>query len=292
MRTIVLACLVACTGSAPGNGQSHEDAAGSASPGNDAPAAAIDAPQGRDLSTDRTKFFGASRCAAANVALCEDFESGTLDPGTWQTVGTAPVIDTAQAARGTHALHIHMTTNGASYIKETKTFPALKGNYFGRAFVYFTHVPVVSGAFTYSHWTIAASSTSIGEIRISGQLQNGKNLFGVGTDSGGNAAGTGDWTNSDKDPAGSPRTVPTGEWMCLEWQHDSTDDVTHVWWDDVAHPSLDTTATMHGGNTNPYDLPDITAAWFGWQEYQASTEDFELWVDEIAVDSARIGCVI
>ncbi|MFT3692682.1 MAG: hypothetical protein QM831_06050 [Kofleriaceae bacterium] len=290
MRAWIFACLVACTGSAPGD-QNHpsDSAAGSA----DAPASqSIDAPAGRDLSTDRTKFFGASRCADANVMLCEDFESGTLDTGTWQTVGTAPVIDTVQAARGTHALHVHLNANGASYIKETKTFPALKGNYYGRAFVYFAHLPVVSGAFTYSHWTILASTTSIGEIRISGQMQNGKNLFGVGTDSGNNMAGTGDWTNSDADPNNQPRAVPTGEWECLEWQHDSTNNVTHVWWDDVAHPSLDTTASDHGGNTNPYDIPDITAAWFGWQEYQTSTEEFEMWVDEIAVDKDRIGCVI
>ncbi|HEY0250109.1 MAG TPA: hypothetical protein VGC41_01230, partial [Kofleriaceae bacterium] len=247
MRAILLVCA-ACTGSAPA---SLVDAARDSAVVADA---TIDAPAGRDLSTDRAKFFGTSRCAGANVALCEDFESGALDTATWQTVGTPPAIDTTMAARGTHALHVHLTANGASYIKETKTFPALKGNYFGRAFVNFAHLPVTSGAYVYSHWTIFASTTSVGEIRLSGQLQNTKNLFGVGTDSGTNmTTGTGDWTNSDADDG--PRAVPTGEWMCLEWQHDSAYDVTHVWWDGVAHPSLDTTSAKHGGNTNPFDIP-------------------------------------
>ena len=284
MRTVVLLALVGCAGNQPA---SVGDAPAVGSDG----AVAIDAPAGRDLSTDRTKFFGASRCAAANVALCEDFESGTLDSTTWKVSGTAPVIDTVQAARGSHALHVHLTANGASYIKETKTFPALAGGYYGRAFIYFAHLPTTA-SMTYAHWTAFASTTSIGEIRVSGQLQNGKNLWGVGTDSGSNAGGTGDWTNSDNDPVGSPRAVPTGEWMCIEWQHDSTNDVTKLWWDATEHPSLATTATMHGGNSNPYALPDLTAAWFGWQEYQTSTEEFELWVDEIAVDAQRIGCVI
>ena len=32
--------------------------------------------------------------------------------------------------------------------------------------------------------------------------------------------------------------------------------------------------------------------WFGWAEYQPATQTFEMWIDEIAVDSSRIGCVL
>jgi len=274
-----LVLLAACNGSSPAK---PADALA------DVPVA-IDSPAGRDLSADRSKFFGASRCASAGVMLCDDFESGTLDPR-WKIVGTPPVIDTLQAARGSHALHVHLNANGPSYIKETQTFPALAGNYYARAFIYFTHLPTTG--MTYAHWTAFASTTSIGEIRISGQYQNGVNRFGVGTDSGSNPGGTGDWTTNDNDPAGAPRAVPIGEWACIEWQHDSANDVTRFWWDATEHPSLMTTASKHGGNTNPYLIPDITAAWFGWQEYQTSTQEFELWVDEIAIDAQRIGCVI
>lgn len=281
---VALAFALGCSGDKP------NDVPADTSVGGDGAAHdAATADAGRDLSTDRGLFFGASRCAAANVALCEDFESGTL-AARWQTVGTAPVIDTVQAARGTHALHIDLHANGPSYIKETTTFPALAGGYYARAFIYFTHMPTTG--MTYAHWTAFASSTSIGEIRLSGQYQNGKNLWGVGTDSGMNASGTGDWTTNDNDPANAPRTIPIGEWMCVEWQHDSANDTTRVWWDGVEHPSLATSATHHGGNTNPFAIPDITAAWFGWQEYQTSTQEFELWIDELAIDSQRIGCVI
>ena len=44
---------------------------------------------------------------------------------------------------------------------------------------------------------------------MSGQLQNGKNLFGVGTDNR-TDGGTGDWTNSDDDPRGSRRPFRIG----------------------------------------------------------------------------------
>jgi hypothetical protein len=255
-------------------------------------------PGPRSLSTDRAMFFGASRCAAAKVHLCEDFESGTLDAATWTVRGTKPVIDDLQKARGGKALHVTMMGNGLSAISEKKTFPAANNTYYGRAFVYFASAPTpdTMAGFTYSHWTIiAATGTQVaGEIRVGGQLQNGRNLWGVGTDNRTDANGTGDWTNSDKDPGGKPVAVPTGQWMCIEWMHKGDTNETRFWWDGVEHPSLYTMPTTpHGGNpSQPFILPQFSAVWLGWQEYQMATEKFELWLDEIAIDKDRIGCVI
>ncbi len=297
MRELLLVVMVAaCEGSVPSNGASTDSGSTDGATVRDA-AATADA--GRNFGTDRTQFFGASRCASLGAMLCEDFETGTLDTTLWSIVGTPPVIDTVEAARGTHALHIHMlpsgsstTANGASYIKNTKLFPALEAGYYARAFIYFTHLPAGTD---YAHWTAFASSTSLGEIRLSGQYQNSKSLWGAGTDSGSNTTtGTGDWTTNDNDPPNNPRAVPTGEWQCIEWHHDAANDTTTFWWDGTEHASLDTTTAKHGGNANPYAIPDITAVWFGWQEYQPrvnSPQEYEAWVDEIAVDSQRIGCV-
>jgi hypothetical protein len=252
----------------------------------------------RDLSANRAAFFGASRCAAAHVQLCEDFESGQLDPATWQVTGQTPTIDDQQAARGTRALHISVGGKGSSTIAETRTFPAPDDTYFGRLFVYFKSLPVPASGFDYSHWTfIAASGTGVtGEVRVSGQMQNGVNLFGVGTDSLTDPSGTGDWTNPDTDPGpyGTPSPVPTGSWLCIEWMHDGAHNQTRFWWDGVEHPSLATTpSTPHQGNAGvPFTLPSFTTLWVGWYEYQPTTQPFELWIDEVAIDYARIGCVI
>jgi hypothetical protein len=252
---------------------------------------------GRDFSTDRTTFFGATRCAQAHVQLCEDFESGTLDTATWTTIGgTKPVIDGMQKARGNQALHLTIAGNGESAIRESKTFPAPNDTYYGRVFVYFKSLPTPATGFTYSHWTmIAATGSGVsGEIRVSGQMQNGMSYWGVGTDSGTDPTGTGDWTNSDKDPNGKPAPVPTGQWLCIEWMHKGDTNETRFWWDGVEHPSLYTQPTTpHGGNAKtPFTLPQFKNVWLGWAEYQPTTEPFELWLDEIAIDTARIGCVL
>jgi hypothetical protein len=270
-----------------------------AAPGTDGAAPGTDSgtSAARDLSTDRNKFFGASRCAGSGLLLCEDFESGSVDKNVWTVVGQQPTVDAVQAARGTKALHISVTGNGASYLKEQKTFPAPNNTYWGRAFVYFNQIPKPDpdAGFTYAHWTFAAASgTGVkGEIRLSGQLQSPGNIFGVGTDSTPAEAGTGDWTTSDNDPAGSPKVVPTKSWLCIEWLHSGQTNETRFFWDAAEHTSLHTTSTKHGGNqANPYIMPTFTNAWVGWQEYQATAEPFEMWVDEIAIDGARIGCVM
>jgi len=244
----------------------------------------------RPLGTNRTDFFGPSRCAAAGVDLCEDFESGAIDKGIWEITGN-PTVDGTQAARGQKALHVLIDGNGAEYIREKKTFPEPNDTYWGRIFVYFATLP--DAPMTYAHWTfIAASGTGVdGEIRVSGQLQNGENAFGVGTDNRSQPTGTGDWTTSDKDPGDKP--VPLNRWLCVEWMHSGSIDETRLFVDGVEHPSLHTTPTQSGSTTGqPYLLPDFTNVWVGWQEYQPSTETFELWIDEVAIDGARIGCVI
>ncbi len=260
--------------------------------------AAADASEGdggRNFTTDRATFFGDSRCADAGVQLCEDFESGMIKPSIWTVNGTMPVVDTMQHARGTHALHITQNGNGLSYIIEKTTFPAVNNTYYGRVFVYFKSLPFTTtdGGMPYAHWTmVAGSGTGVtGEVRLSGQLVNKRNTWGVGTDNQ-TASGTGDWTNGDDDPPGNPTAIPQNQWMCIEWMHKGDTSETQFWWDGTLHPSLSTTSSMHGGNNNPFLLPKFTQVWIGWQEYQDSTERFEMWIDEIAIDSQRIGCAL
>ncbi|HEX2869660.1 MAG TPA: hypothetical protein VHP33_00360 [Polyangiaceae bacterium] len=258
----------------------------------------------RDFSTNRDAFFGASRCATAGVQLCEDFESGTLDTATWKTGGTAPTIDELQAARGKKALHVKQG-QGNSQIRTGKPFPAMNGRYWGRAFVYLNAMPHYSNeadSLSYSHWTVIAATGAkvAGEVRIGGQLQKRYqnatplNFWGVGTDNRNEPEGSGDWTNADDDPKGAAKPVAEKQWSCVEWMGDHMTDETKFFLDGVEHPSLSTTlTTKHGGNPDkPFYLPEFNAIWFGWAEYQPTTQQFELWFDEIAIDSERIGCVL
>jgi len=232
-------------------------------------------------------FFGDSRCTP-DLLLCEDFEAASLDTTRWQiqSSGANPVIDDTRAARGMRSVHFATDDNGLSLIHTTEPFPVANNRYYGRLFVWFDSMPTAP---EWAHWTIAASETDADdtEIRVGGQYDNTINRFGVGTDHG----PTGDWTNLDEDP-GDP--VPVRTWVCVEWLHDGAADVTDFWWDGVARPSLHTTATDHGGSSSAeYLMPDIDSMFVGWWLYQAGTvpDHFDVWIDEVAIDDERIGCV-
>jgi hypothetical protein len=132
-----------------------------------------------------------------------------------------------------------------------------------------------------------------GEIRVGGQFNpfEDKNFFGVGTDGG----ATGDWTNLDDDPAGNANAVTVQDWVCIEWMHKGDTNETRFYWDAVEHASLYTSATDHGGNQSAqYILPTFSSVWVGWWLYQGGTnpDQYDVWIDEVAIDGARIGCVL
>ena len=244
----------------------------------------------RAYSTDPGTFFGSSRCASLHAQLCEDFESG--NPGDkpsatlWTTSGDA-TLDTSQFARGKQALHLHLVNQAWATIMETKTFPEANNHFFGRLFFRASAIPTTNPSA--AHWTlVAGAGNNTPEIREGGI--SGK--WGTGTDNRVDG-GTGDWTNADNDPAGKAAPVPSNAWACIEWEYDGSKNETRFWWDGVEHPSMHTTATMHGGDqTVPYLLPQFTKVTIGWMLYQApvSPTTFDVWIDEIAVDAERIGC--
>ncbi|MFZ6184543.1 hypothetical protein [Nannocystis pusilla] len=245
----------------------------------------------RDYSSDRTKFFGDPRCDGADVLLCDSFEDGAIDLGKWQVTGTV-TIDSQHAARGESAAHVHTEGNGFSYLREVVTFPAPNNTYYGRMFVWIDAVPIAPD---WAHWTLvgAIGSGEPGEIRVGGQYNPfaGKNLFGVGSDGG----PTGDWTRLDGDPRDNPTAVVVQDWVCLEWLHDGANNETKFWWDATEHPSLATTATSHGGDQNAdYVMPQFESAWVGWWLYQGNPNPnhYDVWIDEVAIDGVRIGCIL
>jgi hypothetical protein len=236
-------------------------------------------------------FFGASRCSAA-LLLCDGFEAAAIDKSVWQTKFTAPTLDSTRAARGSQSLHFSTSATGSSGIETSKIFPTAKNAYYGRMFVYFDALPTSP---QWAHWTIAgAKGTSVaGEIRVGGQFDGKINRFGVGSDGG----PTGDWTNLDADPqSGGSTQVPEDRWLCVEWLHDGAADESRFFLDGVEHPSLHTNRDVkHGGTASAkYDLPDMTAVWVGFWNYdQGKTvvpSHFDVWIDEVAFDDERIGC--
>jgi hypothetical protein len=240
---------------------------------------------GRSYSTDPTTFFGDSRCTS-DLDFCEDFEEASLNTQRWRIQSGAgdPAVETVRAARGMRSVHFHTEDNGLALLHTTEPFPVPNNRYYGRLFVWFDSMPTAP---EWALWAIAASRTDEdeSESRIGGQYDNTINRFGIST----NYGPTGDWTRLDEDP-GDP--VPLRTWVCVEWLHDGQNDVTDLWWDGVPRPSLHTTATDHGGASGEYRLANTDSMFIGFWVFQAMTvpDHFDVWIDEVATDTERIGC--
>lgn len=284
--------------------QPAEDAA---APGGPADAGSMVPPvgAGRDLSTDKGKFLGAARCDKAGALFCDDFESQAAgaQPGPAWTYPFAykPTIDTTRAARGTKSLKFSVNSNTPAQIEETETFPAANNTIFGRMFVWMAALPSSPSAL--AHYTLVAGrgTGSMNEMRLDGWYlnQTKQSRYGVGSD--GPLGDTdGDGKDDDDwhiDGTESQSLVRATEWTCLEWQFKGDTNETRIWIDGVEQSSLHTTtdAYYNGGkfSNRSYVHPQYTALRIGWWVYHADAtpSPFELWIDEVAVDKDRIGCV-
>jgi hypothetical protein len=212
---------------------------------------------------------GASRCAAGNFLLCEDFENG-IDATKWgvsRPGGSTLMVDTVRPARGGRSLHLKHTGLGGPNIIQRKIFPIAGNSFYMRMFVWFVN-PVMGGHFSLAQGQGSGSSDV---ARFGGISQR----LGVGSDGG----PSGDWTDTDN------VVLPSGKWLCLEWRYDGPQNMFQGWWDDVERTRLHTGVTRHAA----YRMPTFSSVWFGWVLYNVS-QTMEMFIDEIAIDTKPIGC--
>ncbi len=137
------------------------------------------------------------------------------------------------------------------------------------------------GTASSTHWTIdkrAATAT------IDATHKRGRNALHLNTVDNGM---TGDWTNWQA-------TVPTaaGKWTCYEWQVKTDNNVIEVWIDGVAKPEMGVSTKNHSSSTADFVLPVFNQIKIGWQLYQggATPNQYNLWLDDIALTTQRVGC--
>jgi hypothetical protein len=263
---------------APDAGHLEEPGASDAGP-SDAPAAG-----------DATAPGGPS--PPCRFALCEGFETyqdGDLpDPALWAQKTTKATVDSVRAARGTKALHIPPLIHDSVYIRETRTFPALGKAFYGRVFLWVEKQPLEKPANLY-HWTMIESSEmpddSGKQVRLGGHIE---------------ASLPGNWLRfnyethapamphetglSDKTAIVAPRI-----WNCIEFYFNMDTQEARIWLNGTERPMLHWLNSMPGKPLFHFPT-EIKSLSFGWTEYQPPQTPWEVWLDEIAVDSQRIGC--
>ena len=241
--------------------------------------------------------------------FCEGFESDqpgqAPDPARWaQDVGP-DVVDGTQPHGGRLALHVPPNTGGtcadvpgspvklcstARFIRISDAIPtAVRQRFYGRVWFYVGRQPTEGHGQDY-HWTLleAGAGTSYYgglAVRLGGHLDGrGVNWLRFHLETQMLSDPNHETGLSDLQAVIKPRT-----WTCIEWFYDGPASEAMFWMDGQERPALHWKGPTAGRPqwTFPTEWKSIA---FGWREYQATQTPWEVFVDDIALDSKRIGC--
>jgi hypothetical protein len=232
----------------------------------------------------------ASRCTGSPYVVCEDFEStaeGAIPGGNWSLPGTnygvgTVVVASDYAARGSHSLKVTIPTGGSSaeHYLQLKNLGPLANGHFGRIF-FRAQSPTTT---PFVHWDlILGAGPYMGQNR---RIRWGVTGSGVGTSSG-------NWSwiyNIEQGDTGTGSSVHpvANAWMCVEWQWDAANQMVRFYFDDAEVPAFHLDTKLPNGTA--LQVPTFSTLSFGLAKYQATNADLVFWIDEIALDTQRIGC--
>ncbi len=251
---------------------------------------------GVDGGADGGMGLDASAGECTGDIICDDFESNSLGaaPANWQVVvdppdaGTVSVDDT-HTFSGARAVHFNLpvASPGAYSTPHVQILGQISpptNEFFGRIMVWINpsnptghHWNLIEG------WGYTPGNTSHGlsdqEMYEYGGVCNPNGSLGAA------------YLNATTDCCQqSNQPVPVSYWACVEWQFDGVNSEYHFWLDGQAIDALTVTAspTQCGGVWNAPAFERVDLGWGSGGPNAAETQD--MWIDDVAIDSTRIGC--
>ena len=250
-------------------------------------------------------LFPIMQVRAVPPVFVDDFEShpaGQLPGSPWKEEtyksGAVIVVDGVRAFSGKQALHV-LTPAGAKYrrgylaIHLGGPLPALQSGMFGRAMVWLDAAPEALPGARPVHWTLLQ-----GEGRSANDRYNA--IYRLGLEQ---CGGTQLMANFETTPPVSTdcrqqshARLPVRRWSCVEWHLDIASQTLEFWLDEkpvTAVIQRATAAQACRGNDLQGEWrapPRFDSLYLGFERYADSANDQNLWIDDVALSKARVGC--
>ena len=235
----------------------------------------------------------------------DDFEkhaAGRMPGAPWKEEtyesGAVVVVDGRHAFSGRQAMHVR-APRGANYrrgyvaIHLAGPLPQLQSGMYGRAMVWLDAAPVPLSEAGAVQWTLLQ-----GEGRSSDDRYNA--IYRLGLDG---ERGTRLMANYETTPPvttdckqRSDRTLPVRRWACVEWRMEVATQEMEFWLDGapVTHvkqrapqPAACKGDDLQGEWRAP---PRFDSLYMGFERYADSANDQDLWIDDVVLSRARVGC--
>jgi hypothetical protein len=227
---------------------------------------------------------------ACSSAFCEDFESGQIDPATWTvqtSAGNTVMVQRAKAAHGQYAAQFHSPGIAKSYdfIIASNVPPQLRGHHYGRAYV------LVDPKLPVGHTGLMFAGSSgfprLKYLEVAG-VRGGWMLAYIAL-AGAPTGETDDRVGCDANSmCVSSIQMPVGVWTCIEWEFNDQPDLVGLT-DDGAMIATDS-PILFGGKTSDL-VGGFTDFGFGFYEWHPDNFAFDVYYDDIALDTKPVGCL-
>jgi hypothetical protein len=231
--------------------------------------------------------------AQSKPVFTENFESGKIDPAVWdqRVAGTATIaVEPADGAHGKYALHVHypdMAAASYAFVVATHLPDSVRTHFFGRAYMKITptlgttHDPLIFAG--EPGWQLSKFD-EIGASRgkIMPSFQENKSARGQGR---------GEVTfRSDFD-------WPLDQWFLIEWEFNDAPSGIEVWVNGDVVPNMMNAEKVDavkfewpkGSGTTSNLVGGFQEFGFGARVWGAPPKGFDVYYDEIAIGTSRLG---
>jgi len=252
---------------------------------------------GAATDTNAPASEGGTGTCPPGAILCDDFETYTSAADlaaawTVTTTGATLKVETSKPFKGAQGVHISAaggTPVGSLMKQGAPLFPIAGNSFYGRLMVWVNQVP--TGAV---HWNniqssgIMANSTQTSKYGwggMYGTIMAGYTIRNNPTD----ANAVVDCSKS------STMTLPPKRWVCVEWQFDGAGNEMHYWFDGQLLTDVDVIKTGSKCVTPEppaglWQAPVFNNLTIGWLQYQSSGVAIDMWMDDLVVNTTRVGC--
>jgi hypothetical protein len=220
--------------------------------------------------------------------FCEDFESGAIDSNVWrlnQTGGQTVTVQKTTVGHGKYAAQFHALPNvlSSDFIITKNAPTALRGHHFGRAYVNVTPKPPDQ------HMVVLIAGTTgfpkskyleVGSIHNMWQLST-QSLLGVNS----NGTALSGSAEAYSQPGGA---IPLAQWFCMEWEFNDAPDQIRVFVNGAEDYAF-TNISFNGVTTG--QVGGFAEFAFGFYIWHAATYPFDMYYDDIVLDTKRVGCL-
>jgi hypothetical protein len=238
---------------------------------------------------------GPTAVGCKGLPVCEDFEESAVGtaPAGWKVVidppsaGTVAVDDTRSVSGKKSVKVTFQPQNVGRYAQISKELSFLTANaFFGRMRLWVNYAP--SGT---NHWEFleawgyvpGSTTKTIADMR---QYAFGYGAAPAVQGQPARAAINAYYLSSTCDCfQQSAAVLPQQKWSCVEWQFDGVSDQMHFWLDGQSISDLTVVDPQIGGHWPAPKFEEIRLGWYG-----APSTPVEMWIDDVAIASQRIGC--